>query len=480
MNPLSDLSYRYKVPLMVSITILITTIVISLVLGWRAYDDLKKDLFQNAMEVGGVLSNSLPEAIKHDDLWLAYRILNAARVNGEGVDERLLIVLDDDLRIYVSSEPRRFPVLSRLGGQGEELARLAEEIQDHTLLTAFEYDSDRNERIYAVIPMIDDGVALGSLIIGYPRSLLTPRYYAMLYRAGYSALLVLAILLPLGWFLGNRSVTPLIHLAECLGKVGRQPVEKVECSLPEGRDEIGRLGASFREMVHELREKQRLENEVMNSEKLAAVGRLAAGVAHEINNPLGGMLNAINTCRKHGQADEVTNRTLSLLERGLNQIGDTVSALLVETRKESCELSPQDVDDIYTLVQPDAEKRAIDLEWDNQLQSKLPLPSTQVRQLLINLSLNALQATRGGGHIACQVKETLQALEIIVVNEGKEIPEEILEHLFEPFVGETGSGSGLGLWVSYQIVKQLEGRIDVSSGRGKTAFHVRLPFDEAA
>jgi len=147
MNPLSDLSYRYKVPLMVSITILITTIVISLVLGWRAYDDLRKDLFQNAIEVGGVLSNSLPEAIRHDDLWLAYQILNAARVNGEGVDERLLIVLDDDLRIYVSSEPRRFPVLSRLGGQGEELARLAEEIQDHTLLTAFEYDSDRNERI---------------------------------------------------------------------------------------------------------------------------------------------------------------------------------------------------------------------------------------------------------------------------------------------------------------------------------------------
>jgi len=471
-----NISYRYKVPMMLSAAILLTGIVVSFALTWRAFEDLRTDLYRNALEVGSVLSNTLPSALKHDDLWLAYQIIGAARVSGETESERLLIVLNDDYRVYVSNQPSRFPVLSELRNQGEQLALVERQVKQRHTLEPYSLEPSDSDFIFTVIPMIDDGVALGTLIIGYPRSLFLPRFYGIVRRVAYSSLIVLAVLLPIGWYLGNRAVKPLTQLAHCLAKVGRVKPDAVECQLEEGRDEIGQLGTSFRQMLIELQEKQQLEQKMVSSERLAAIGRLAAGVAHEINNPLGGMLNAINTFRRHGTPDPVTEKTLSLLERGLNQIGETVSALLVEARSESHELTPQDIDDVYTLLQPDIQRRSIRLGWDNRLDQPVRLPSTQVRQVLINLALNALQAATERGDVSCRVEIGNSLLRIAVENDGSEIEAEHMHRLFEPFIHFNKEGSGLGLWVTYQIVKQLNGRIDVWSQDGKTRFTVLLPL----
>ena len=176
----------------------------------------------------------------------------------------------------------------------------------------------------------------------------------------------------------------------------------------------------------------------------------------------------------------MTEKTLSLLERGLKQIGDSVSALLVEARPESRALTPQDIDDVHTLVKPDAQKRAIRLHWSNNLQGAFTLPSTPVRQVLINLSLNAVQAAPDGGTVTCGIDQEQDCLHIRVDNEGADIPSEQLNRLFEPFVHHNPSGSGLGLWVTYQIVQQLHGDIAVKSAKGHTRFSVRLPLEIAA
>ena len=292
--------------------------------------------------------------------------------------------------------------------------------------------------------------------------------------------MVLGVLLPLGWYLGNRAVKPLTKLAACMGEVGRQPPDEVQCSLSEGKDEIGKLAVSFRQMLNELREKQRLEQQMIASERLAAVGRLTASVAHEINNPLGGMLNAISTFKSHGQLDSVTERTVPLLERGLTQIGETVSALLVEARSESHSLAPEDIDDVYRLLQPDAQKRSVLLQWKNGLSTVVSLPSTQVRQVLINLSLNAVQASPEGGTVFCNIHKEQNRLCILVDNEGEPIPSDRINRLFEPFVHHNPTGTGLGLWVTYQIVQQLDGEIRVKSNGGHTRFTVQLPLELAA
>ncbi len=474
---LGDFSYRFKVPLMLSFTIVLTGFVVSVALAWRAYGDVRDDLFQNAVEVGTLMSSALLSALKHDELWQAYRILVPADAEGASNSDRFLIVLDDEYRVYVSSRPRRFPVLSTLRDHGLELVERA--VREERSRSTAAFEQSENEHIYVIIPIEDDGVVRGTLIMGYDRALFLPRFYSIVERVAYSSLVVLAILLPFGWYLGNRAVRPLIHLAACLGKVGRQPPDQIECSLSEDRDEIGQLGTSFRLMLRELRDKQRLERQMIASERLAAVGRLAATVAHEINNPLGGMLNAINTFRHHGRSVRMTEKTLSLLERGLKQIGDSVSALLVEARPETRALTPQDIDDVYTLLQPDAQKNAVRLRWTNNLQCVFALPSTPVRQVLINLSLNAVQATSEGGVVTCGIDKERDCLHIRVDNEGEDIPTDRLNRLFEPFVHYNPSGSGLGLWVTYQIVQQLGGEIAVESSAGHTRFSVRLPQETA-
>ncbi len=473
---LGDISYRIKVPLTLTAVILFTVSVVTLALTWRAYEDLRKDVFHNAIEIGNVLSNSLPNAILHDDLWGAYRLVQAAEGWPNEASSRLLAVIDGDGKIYVSNKPKELQVTTPLRAHGAELARVEAEVLKMTgdlKPRPYEYPGDR--RLYVILPMLSDGVAIGTLIVGYDRSLFQPRFYSIVKRVIFSALAVTAFLLPLGWYLGNRMVAPLGQLANCMGKVGRQQPGEIVCTLRQGKDEIGRLGVSFQQMLKELVEKEQMEKKMLASERLAAVGRLAAGVAHEINNPLGGMLNALNTFRRYSDTDELGKDTLALLERGLQQIRETVSALLVEANPRSHPLTPHDIEDVRKLLLVDVNRKRVDLEWFNNLTRSVPLPSTPIRQILINLSLNAIQATEEGCAVACRVGVDGDTFSMAVHNEGSEISRDRLNRLFEPFSDEA-VGNGLGLWVIYQLIHQMNGSIDVQYSEGKTIFTVELPI----
>jgi signal transduction histidine kinase len=262
-----------------------------------------------------------------------------------------------------------------------------------------------------------------------------------------------------------------------MGKVGAHvPGDLHYVNRYRGHDEIGRLGQEFQRMLHGLREKEALEKQMVASDRLAAIGRLTAGIAHEINNPLGGMLNAISTFRRHGPEDAMTTKTLSLIERGLRQIQETVAALLVEARVESHALTRQDVEDTHTLLLADAQAKDVHFEWHNEIRSPLPLPSTPTRQILINLLFNAVKAVAPGGHLSCRTVVEDGALCIEVANDGRHIPADRLAFLFEPFSTADNERQGLGLWITYQIVQQLGGDIRAESEPGRTVFAVSLPL----
>jgi signal transduction histidine kinase len=233
-------------------------------------------------------------------------------------------------------------------------------------------------------------------------------------------------------------------------------------------------------MLRQLKEQERLEQQIVASERLAALGRLSAGIAHEINNPLGGMLNAVDTLKRHGRVDTMTARTLSLLERGLAHIRETVAALLVEAKLTPHPLSRDDVEDVMTLAQAEANRKAATLVWHSDLPEHVDLPATQVRQVLLNLLLNAVQAVREGGRVSCDITAQPGGVLLRVVNDGEHIGEAQLPYVFEPFSTSKETGHGLGLWVTYQVVNQLGGTIRVTSIPGETVFSVGLPYEQPA
>jgi signal transduction histidine kinase len=213
----------------------------------------------------------------------------------------------------------------------------------------------------------------------------------------------------------------------------------------------------------------------MQSERLAAIGRLASGIAHEVNNPLGGMLMAIDTLKQRGPLDAATARTVALLERGLQQITETVGALLVESRVQARDLSRQDFADIRTLVEPQATSKGLQLSFAIDMPETVALPANVVRQVLINLLLNAVEATPSAGAVQVEARVTADQMMLAVSNDGTP-PPDVLAHLFEPFISGREGGHGLGLWVSYQTVRQLDGRIAVECSEGRVRFLIHLPL----
>jgi two-component system NtrC family sensor kinase len=380
-----------------------------------------------------------------------------------------VVVLDPEQRIYTSAADRSGEAATGELGFGLSLIAAGLEQEEQKTITVESADgfvcAARVER---------DGQQLGTVLVNYPLSSLDAHFVNMFKTAiGYS-LGLLALLLAVGWLVGRRMMRPIRHLHECMQRVGRGDLE-VQCHGIGGNDEIGALARGFEEMVQGLREKRLLEKEMLSTERLAAVGQVAAGVAHEINNPLGGLINAVGTFKRHGDDPRVMHKTVDLLERGLKQIQDTVSALLVQARVEVHALTPADLQDLHTLVAAQVKKKAVRLDWRCELTHKLPLPSTAVRQVLMNLLLNAIQVVPERGRVAMTCAVEGRHLFLRVEDNGPGIAEEEVDRLFEPFFSRTG-GHGLGLWVTYQVISQLGGSIEVKSLGPGTAMEVRLPF----
>ncbi len=480
----ADISLRYKIPLRVSALVMITAIAVTTVMVLREYDESRRDLVAHAAGLGRVLADTLTAPMIHDDLWRAFEVIRSPQRQGNSRFETLaaetVVVLDQNLLVFVSTQPQRFPLginPAQLGGDfGGILTRLENEDspEQHLLEPA------GSGNIYMVTPIIADGVLLGRLVLGYSRQVFIPRLGNLAARAGLVTLIALSLVLPLSAWWGRRLADPLVTLASAMDQVAVELPDPDKLAPLSTGDEIGHLATAFRGMLADLREKKQIEQQMLVSERLAAVGRISAGIAHEINNPLGGMLNALSTFRRHGALDPQTEKTASLLERGLTQIRDTVAALLVEAKVESHPLTPDDIEDAHILVGAAAKKKSARLIWDNRVDATLPLNSTLVRQILLNLLQNAIQAIEPGGIINCHTYVDAGHLVIVVENDGAHIPEERLPFLFEPFATDRREGHGLGLWVTYQIVKSLDGGLDVDSHPGLTRFTIDLPLPETA
>jgi signal transduction histidine kinase len=479
-------SYRQRLPLSLSIAAVATAVLMALALGLQTLKNLRDDQGRNALRLGHAMSDVLVQALRHDDVWLAYSLLRGPE---REASDATWVLVDESGRVFASNRPARYRVDQHLTQALPWLvprdAGRSVDLPAHARLEPLaggigwpaDAGQDRPRRLLR-LPLSSDGTGMGELIALLSDAPFLSRFYEVLQGGFLVTFGVLAVLLPMGWLWGRRMAAPLATLAECMRRAGEGDLRSVQCPVPQGDSEIGQLGQRFQEMVAALAEKQDLEQHMLKSERLAAVGRVAAGVAHEINNPLGGMLMAIDTFRRRQPPDPRTGQLLGLVDRGLQQIQHAVSALLVEARLDSRPLTPQDLEDVRTLAQPKSGNPEATLVWDNGLAGPLPLPANLVRQLLLNLMLNALKAVEPGGQVAVQVALGPKSLSISVANSGEPMPPDRLDRLFEPYPSRRPDRQGLGLWVCYQICAQLGGTIEAQAGGGMTRLRVRLPMDE--
>ncbi|MBL8487749.1 MAG: HAMP domain-containing histidine kinase [Rhodocyclaceae bacterium] len=475
-----DRSLRHKIPLWGGALIVASAVAVSGAQMVRAYADLKRDTINSSEGLGHTLAKTLFPALLHDDAWRAFELIRAPFHEGrpeQPLEARAIFVVDADLRVLVSSAPRAMPLLAPLDTLGADYPQLATGLRLGNRDATATYEFADSGFLHVTIPVAEDGARVGTLVITHSKDAFLPRFFSIALGGAGMGALVLAILLPINWYWGRRMAEPLVELAKGMGDLGKGQPAELPASLYAYRDELGQLYEAYRDAARGLREKAALEQEMLQSERLAAVGRLAAGIAHEVNNPLGGMLMALDNLKQRGRMDPAVAKTAALLERGLQQVAETVGALLVEARVVSRPLTRHDLDDVHTLLEPQAVKKQVGFDWQIRVPEQVGIPAGFVRQILINLLLNAVHATESGGRIRVEAGTGEGRLLLCVANTGAPLPEAVREHLFEPFVSGREGGHGLGLWVTYQTVTQLGGQIAADWRDGEVRFTVSLPLE---
>ncbi|MFZ7110534.1 MAG: ATP-binding protein [Desulfatiglandales bacterium] len=245
------------------------------------------------------------------------------------------------------------------------------------------------------------------------------------------------------------------------------------------------------EKLRELEYRARLEQQMIATERLASLGTLAAGVAHEINNPLAIIHEAVGWMQLLLQKKELEDMprkgdfelALGKIKNGIDRARKITHQLLGFVKKTDSQFSEVDLEELaheaIVLVKMESGNRQLGLTRDKNLDSiSLFSDPYQLRQVLINLLSNAIHATGENGKIDVLLESAGDRVSLSVVDDGEGIPKENREKIFEPFFSTKapGEGTGLGLFVTRGIVEKLGGKIDVVSRLGQgTTFRIGLP-----
>jgi PAS domain S-box-containing protein len=254
--------------------------------------------------------------------------------------------------------------------------------------------------------------------------------------------------------------------------VSVSPLQRVDGEI------LGVLG-----IARDMTETKKLEQQIRNSEKLASVGKLAAGVAHEINNPLGGILNCLYNLRKGTLSTTRQEEYWASMEDGVRRVQKIVRQLLDFSQQYEPEYTPTDINQVIDRVlvlttHLFAPNRIVLETVLGHALPNLMVDRHMIEQVLMNLILNAVQSMKSGGVLTIRTCVVEGICRVEVSDTGTGIPPAVLPRIFDPFftTKNEGEGTGLGLSVSLGIVERHGGRILVESEVGKgTTFTLCLP-----
>jgi signal transduction histidine kinase len=289
----------------------------------------------------------------------------------------------------------------------------------------------------------------------------------------------------IGYMIVYRMVQPLRLLTERLRRAQAGDFERVSATiLPPASSEYGRLLRGYNDLVDALGEREAMALRLAQRERESMLGRLAATVAHEVRNPLGGMSTALNTVRKFGDDPDVRDKGLDLIERGLWSIRDVVGSVLAFHRmpSDSRRLTYGDLDDLRTLIAPELARRQLTLSWHSSVRGAVDVAATETRQIALNLLLNACEASPPGSEVGFHASggngtdPVRTELRLEVVDAGPGLPPAVAVALTE--IGVTDPRDpprGLGIRVVRDLVRGLGGRIVTAADDHGSRIIVTLP-----
>ena len=282
---------------------------------------------------------------------------------------------------------------------------------------------------------------------------------------------------------------PLTAGSKLIGFIGLGSKRNVDAFFVEDLELLGTLAAETSVALENARlyeELKKSQDIIRRADRLSALGTLAAGIAHEVRNPLVSIQTFFQLAPDRLHDEEFFTTFLGMTAKEVKRIADLITELLSFARSPTRSLGPvnlnESVERVATLLEPEARKHHLKLERELAHPAPIVLADAdQLKQVVINLVLNAIQATRPGGVVAVTTRSIKRgqtaAGEFEVKDTGTGMPQEQIDHIFDPFFTTKDMGTGLGLAIVHQIVMEHGGSISVESKEAYgTTFSVQLPM----
>ncbi|ODT81192.1 MAG: hypothetical protein ABS76_12120 [Pelagibacterium sp. SCN 64-44] len=284
------------------------------------------------------------------------------------------------------------------------------------------------------------------------------------HRAAITLSLLMAIATAIASYaLGRTAISPLVSLANRLAE-GRT----TEPGLLAGQylsSEILEIETILALRREDEKTREGMAKRLAQLERDQVLARLAATLAHEVRNPLAGIRNAFSTLRRFGDDKAAREETLDIIENGLDSLQRLTDVTLSTYRRRSGEgvITAADIRDLALVVSPQVDQKALDLQWDIPDDITLIADTDAVRQMLVNLLLNACKASPQDGLVRVSARKEDNGVKINIADSGPGLPEGIVEHLQAGVAPSVFDSRDLGLWVVHSLADELGASVSVES-----------------
>ncbi len=415
------------------------------------------------------LSVALGPHVLRNDIWEVYDTLKRAAGASDGRRTVFSAVANENGKVLTATEPRRAPVDSPISALSAG-AQLPGELSI----------SSTAPRVRLLAPLVYQGREVGQILTELDISDLVAERNATRRFLLLGNALATGFLALVGYLATRRMLMPITRLVTWMRNTEGAPRPIPDEQVPAGDSELAQLVQTYNDMVCAIEAKTDAERRLAERERFVSLGRLSSSLAHEINNPLGGLLNAADTIQQYADRPEVVRQSSELITRGLKHLRDVAKATLDQNRldRSGAPLSPDDFDDLHLLIGPEVSRRMQALDWQITAGAATlaAFASAPVRQIVLNLLLNATEAAGRNGRLGLNVAVGDGHLCLCISDSGPGLSEAACERLLG--TGHTQPGGGVGLRLVHDLVTRLKGRIRLDRRDAMTWIRIDLPIPE--